>query len=122
MNMNGYKNHVNDLNQLNLAPNSKFSLSKFCVRFTFVVVVTMLVSSVDVFAAKDLIDVIDGFCGFLYNVCFALCVVGFSLGIIGLIFSKNPDDKKQSCLLLLGVIFLMVFPYFLKIGIEFFFG
>ena len=48
-------------------------------------------------ASKDLKEVIKGFKDFLYNdVRFAICVIGFAFGAIGLIFSKNPDTRKQA--------------------------
>ncbi len=144
MNMNGHNNHVdvnhvNDTNQLNVVSDNKHSftfqphlvklkaktvnllvtttslLSKPYARFVFVAVVTILVSSVDTFAAKDLKAVINDFQKFLYDdVRFALCVIGFAFGGFGLIFSKNPDTRKQALFVVLGAAFFAFAPGLLK--------
>lgn len=142
--MNGHNNHVdvnhvNDTNQLNVVSDNKYSsplephlvklkaktvnllvtttslLSKPYARFIFVAVVTILVSAVDTLAVKDLKDVINDFKDFLYDdVRFALCVIGFAFGGFGLIFSKNPDTRKQALFVVLGAAFFAFAPGLLK--------
>ncbi|MFY9225402.1 MAG: TrbC/VirB2 family protein [Blastocatellia bacterium] len=142
--MNGHNNHVdvnhvNDINQLNVVSDNKHSstlephlvklkaktvnllvssqelLSKRYARFIFVAVVTILVSAVDTLAVKDLKDVINDFKDFLYDdVRFALCVIGFAFGGFGLIFSKNPDTRKQALFVVLGAAFFAFAPGLLK--------
>lgn len=134
-------NHVNDTNQLSVVSDNKFGklsalqphlvklksktinllvssqelLSKPYARFIFVALVTILVSSVDTFAAKDLKAVINDFQKFLYDdVRFALCVIGFAFGGFGLIFSKNPDTRKQALFVVLGAAFFAFAPGLLK--------
>lgn len=134
-------NHVNDTNQLSVVSDNKFGklsalqphlvklkaktinllvssqelLSKRYARFIFVAVVTILVSAVDTLAVKDLKDVINDFKDFLYDdVRFALCVIGFAFGGFGLIFSKNPDTRKQALFVVLGAAFFAFAPGILK--------
>jgi hypothetical protein len=131
---------VNDTNQLNVVSDNKFNssilqphlvklkaktvnllvtsaslLSKPYAKFVFVAVVTILVSAVDTFALKDLKDVVNDFKDFLYDdVRFALCVIGFAFGGFGLIFSKNPDTRKQAFFVVLGAAFFAFAPGILK--------
>lgn len=134
-------NHVNDTNQFNVVSDNNVTrtsilqphlvklksqttnllvttstlLSKPYARFIFVAVVTILVSAVDIFAAKDLKAVINDFQKFLYDdVRFALCVIGFAFGGFGLIFSKNPDTRKQALFVVLGAAFFAFAPGLLK--------
>lgn len=137
---NDHINHVNDLNQLSVVSDNKFNssilqphlvklkaktvsllvtsaslLSKPYAKFVFVAVVTILVSAVDTFAAKDLKAVINDFQKFLYDdVRFAICVIGFAFGGFGLIFSKNPDTRKQALFVVLGAAFFAFAPGILK--------
>lgn len=86
-------------------------------RNLFMVAVVILVFSIPTFGfqAKDLKDVITGFKDFLYNdVRFAICVIGFAFGGFGLIFSKNPDTRKQAVFVILGAAFFAFAPGILK--------
>jgi len=75
-------------------------LSSPHARTCLTIAVMILVCATESFgqtASKDLKEVIKGFKDFLYNdVRFAICVIGFAFGAIGLIFSKNPDTRKQA--------------------------
>lgn len=135
-------NHVNDANQFNVVSDNSVAnrtsilqphlvklksqttnllvtttslLSKPYARFIFVAIVTILVSAVDTLAVKELKDVINDFKDFLYDdVRFALCVIGFAFGGFGLIFSKNPDTRKQALFVVLGAAFFAFAPGILK--------
>ena len=106
---------------VNLLVSSQKLLSKPYTRFVFVAILIILVSAVDTFAARNLMNVVSDVWSFFYNdVRFALYVIGFPVGIIGLICSKNPDRKKLYFFITLCASFFAFFPTFLKILTGFF--
>lgn len=95
-------------------------LSSQQVRMLVAIGLMIIVCSSESFAAfqtasKDLKTVIKDFQKFLYDdVRFALCVIGFAFGGFGLIFSKNPDTRKQAIFVILGAAFFAFAPGILK--------
>lgn len=66
-------------------------------------------------ATKSLKEVITGIQKFLYeDVRFALCVIGFGYGAGGLMFSKDPNTRKQAGYAILAAAFFAFAPGILK--------
>jgi TrbC/VIRB2 pilin len=92
-------------------------------RMLFTVAVMILICASESFgfqtASKDLKTVVKDFQKFLYDdVRFAVCIIGFALGAIGLIFSKNPDTRKQALFAIGGAAFFAFGPGFLNFIAE----
>ncbi len=92
-------------------------------RTIFTVAVIILICAGESFgfqtASKDLKTVVKDFQKFLYDdVRFAVCIIGFALGAIGLIFSKNPDTRKQALFAVLGAAFFAFGPGILNFIAE----